>query len=228
MNRIMIVNTSTGKFHPYNEKTGLWLSELVHFYDYFNKRGFNIDIFNIDSGKTPIDPLSLKPFILDNLTKKYYNSAVFMKLLNNSKAIEEADFEEYNCIYFTGGHGVMYDFKENESINSAVNIIYNKGGVIASVCHGTAALLNVKQEDGSYFVKDKDLTGFSNIEEKLARRENFIPYSLEDTLMRQGANYSKATIPMTPFVKVDGRIVTGQNPLSAKGVGREVHALLKR
>lgn len=224
----MIVNTSTDQFHPYHEKTGLWLSELVHFYDYFNKRGYHIDIFNIDSGKTPLDPMSLNPFMLDRVTRKHYKSATFMKLLNNSKAIEEADYEKYNCIYFTGGHGVMYDFPENEAINKAVNTIYKNGGIVASVCHGTAALLSVKNKDDSYFVKNKNITGFSNIEEKLARRENVIPYSLEDNLINQGANYSKSTIPMTPFVKVDGRIVTGQNPLSAKGVSKEVYKLLNQ
>ena len=165
MKKIMIVNTSSNKFGENDKPTGLWLSELVHFYDYFNTNGYQIDLFNIKGGDTPIDPVSLNTFMLDRVTKKYYKDEYFMGLLKNTQSISQANPKEYDVIYFTGGHGVMFDFPDNQYIQNAVNEVYNHGGIVAAVCHGITALLNVKNEKGRFFIDNKLLTGFSNREE---------------------------------------------------------------
>ena len=89
-----------------------WLSELVHFYDAFKDTNVDIDLFNITGGNTPIDPVSLSPFMLDNTTKAYYNNEHFMDMLKYSQPISEAQPDKYDAVYFTGGHGVMYDFRK--------------------------------------------------------------------------------------------------------------------
>lgn len=127
MKKIMIVNTSTEYFGNTETPTGLWLSELVHFYDAFKDTNVDIDLFNITGGNTPIDPVSLSPFMLDNTTKAYYNNEHFMDMLKYSQPISEAQPDKYDAVYFTGGHGVMYDFPENKFIQSAVNTIYDQG-----------------------------------------------------------------------------------------------------
>ncbi|WP_336832748.1 type 1 glutamine amidotransferase domain-containing protein [Staphylococcus pseudoxylosus] len=208
MKKIMIVNTSTDYFEGSSKATGLWLGELVHFYDYFNSKNYQIDLFNINGGSTPIDPVSLKPFMLDSMTKKYYNNESFMDMLSNSQSINEAKPAEYDVIYFTGGHGVMFDFPNNEAIQHAINEVYNHGGIVAAVCHGIAALLNVKDENGRYFIDNKEITGFSNTEEILANRKKIVPF--------------------IPYVKVDNRLVTGQNPQSPKQVAQAVDNILNK
>lgn len=226
MKKIMIVNTSTAQFGESDKPTGLWLGELVHFYDYFNTDDYQIDLFNIKGGNTPIDPVSLNTFMLDRVTKKYYKDEHFMDLLKNSKSIDYANPSEYDVIYFTGGHGVMFDFPDNPRIHSAVNEVYNHGGIVAAVCHGIAALLNVKNESGRFFIDNKQITGFSNTEEVLANRKNNVPFMLENQLKKREANYSKSKIPFRPYVKVDNRLVTGQNPQSPKQVAQVVTKLL--
>ena len=62
-------------------------------------------------------------------------------------------------------------------------------------------------------------------EEKLARRADAVPLSLEDKLAEEAGDYSTAAIPMTKHVVVDGTLVTGQNPTSAAGVGEAVLGL---
>ncbi|RIN29960.1 type 1 glutamine amidotransferase domain-containing protein, partial [Staphylococcus succinus] len=227
MKKIMIVNTSTGYFGESDKPTGLWLGELVHFYDYFDIDGYQIDLFNIKGGNTPIDPVSLNTFMLDCITKKYYKDEKFMELLKNSKSINYANPKEYDVIYFTGGHGVMFDFPDNQYIQAAINEIYNHGGIVAAVCHGIAALLNVKNETGRFFIDNKLITGFSNTEEVLANRKNNVPFMLENRLKEHGANYSKSKIPFRPYVKTSNRLVTGQNPQSPKQVAQAVSNLLK-
>lgn len=227
MKKIMIVNTSCAQFGKNDTPTGLWLGELVHFYDYFNTGDYQIDLFNVKGGNTPIDPLSLNTFMLDRVTKKYYKDEHFMGLLKNSKSIDYANPKKYDVIYFTGGHGVMFDFHDNQYIQAAINEIYNHGGVVAAVCHGITALLNVKNESGKFFIDNKQITGFSNAEEVLANRKNIVPFMLETQLKKHGANYSKSKLPFRSYIKIDNRLVTGQNPQSPKQVAQAVSNLLK-
>lgn len=228
MKKIMIVNTSTDYFEGSSKATGLWLGELVHFYDYFNSKNYQIDLFNINGGSTPIDPVSLKSFMLDSMTKKYYNNESFMDMLSNSQSINEAKPAEYDVIYFTGGHGVMFDFPNNEAIQHAINEVYNHGGIVAAVCHGIAALLNVKDDNGRYFIDNKEITGFSNTEEILANRKKIVPFMLENEIKKREAFYSKAKVPFIPYIKVDNRLVTGQNPQSPKQVAQAVDNILNK
>lgn len=226
MKKIMIVNTSADYYEGTRKPTGLWLGELVHFYDYFNSEDYQIDLFNINGGETPIDSVSLNPLMLDKVTKAYYNDHTFMEKLKNSPSISEANPETYDVIYFTGGHGVMFDFPHNMYIQDAVNEVYRQGGVVAAVCHGIAALLNVKDENGRYFIDRKQITGFSNAEEILANRKRIVPFMLESELKIRDAKYNKAKVPFRPFVQVDNRLVTGQNPQSPKQVAQAVARIL--
>lgn len=228
MKKIMIVNTSTDCYEKASKATGLWLGELVHFYDYFISKNYHVDLFNINGGNTPIDPVSLKPMMLDKLTKRYYKDEYFMGLLRDARPISEAKPDEYDAIYFTGGHGVMFDFPGNNHIQQAINEIYHHGGIVSAVCHGIAALLNVKDESGRYFIDNKSITGFSNAEEVLSNRKNIVPFMLENELKTRDAKYSKAKLPFTPFVQVDNRLVTGQNPQSSKKVAEAVENILNQ
>lgn len=222
MKKIMIVNTSTEFFGNTETPTGLWLSELVHFYDAFIDTDVDIDLFNITGGNTPIDPVSLSPFMLDNTSKSYYNNEHFMDLLRYSQPISEAQLDQYDAIYFTGGHGVMYDFPENKYIQSAVNTIYEKGGIVSAVCHGIAALLNVKDASGTFLIQNRQITGFSNVEEVLAKRDTIIPFHLQNEIKQRGAIYRFGRVPFTSTLEVDGRIITGQNPQSPSQVAEAV------
>lgn len=226
MKKIMIVNTSVDYYEGTRKPTGLWLGELVHFYDYFNTEDYQIDLFNINGGETPIDPVSLNPLMLDKVTKAYYNDHTFMEKLKNSPSISEVNPEVYDVIYFTGGHGVMFDFPHNTYIQDGVNEVYRHGGVVAAVCHGIAALLNVKDENGRYFIDRKQITGFSNAEEILANRKRLVPFMLESELKIRDAKYNKAKVPFRPYVQVDNRLVTGQNPQSPKQVAQAVARIL--
>lgn len=226
MKKIMIVNTSATEYVNTGKPTGLWLGELVHFYDMFNNDDFEIDLFNTAGGRIPIDPVSLSKTMTDHTTQSYYEDQNFMKLLSEAKDISEADSSLYDCIYFTGGHGTMFDFPGNPYIQKAVLDVYKNGGVVSAVCHGVCALLNVRNEAGNYFVANKKITGFSNFEEKLARRTKYVPFLLETSLAGHGADYSKAVLPFKSYVVTDGRVVTGQNPQSPKELARKVLEIL--
>jgi len=219
--KALIIVTNQDKFESTKEPTGLWFSELVHFYNTIQDVGIKIDIASILGGAVPIDPKSISERTLDTITKKYYEDNNFMTELNNSRKLGEVNPNEYNIIYFTGGHGTMWDFPNSSEIQKISQIIYENGGIISAVCHGVGALLNMKDKNGELLIKDKKVTGYSNNEEKLANAMDKIPFQLEVALKDAGADYKKAILPFTSFTRVDGRIITGQNPQSTKEVAEK-------
>ena len=80
--------------------------------------------------------------------------------------------------------------------------------------------------DGSLLVAGRRITGYSWVEEILAGVAKKVPYNVEQQMQQRGARYEKALLPFTSNVVVDGRLVTGQNPQSAKATAEQVVALL--
>ena len=151
-----------------------------------------------------------------------------MNRLGTTLKASEVKPDEYVAIYYTGGHGVIWDFPENEELQAISRKIYEKGGFVSSVCHGAVGLLNIKLSNGSVLVKGKKVTGFSNEEEKLAELDKFVPFLTESELVSRGAMYMKADKPWTPFAIEDTRLITGQNPASGGAVADLLIAALRK
>ena len=179
----------------------------------------------------PIDPESLMlqemghAIGLGGPVHKRYEDRAFMDRLKDTMRVADADVADYDAIYMTGGHGVCFDF-DSPDLARLTAKFWEAGKVVSAVCHGPAGLLEVKV-GGEHLVKGKDVTGFSWAEEGLAKREKAVPYNLEEELKKRGAKYGKATLPFVSHVVEDGRLVTGQNPASAAGVGEAVVKQLK-
>lgn len=120
----------------------------------------------------------------------------------------------------------MYDFTDDKGLQELTRAIYEKGGIVSSVCHGYCGLLNVKLSDGKNLIDGKKVTGFSWNEEILAGVSKHIPFNAEEQTRQRGAKYEKNLLPFTSRVTVDGRLVTGQNPMSAKATAEKVVSLL--
>lgn len=218
--RALIVCTNHTDYPTKPHKTGLWLSEATHFYDELADRNLPYDIASPNGGSIPIDEKSLER--RDTVNEKWYNDPTFRHKLEHSLRLDEVDPAKYQILYFTGGHGTMWDFPNNLTLQSITRQIYENGGMVSAVCHGVSGLLNVKLSDGLPLIGNRQITGFSNIEEKLVRLDEEVPFLLEDALRQKNALYSKGFIPFLPYIEVDERLVTGQNPLSARKVGRKV------
>lgn len=216
MRKALIVVTNHTKFaDPKAAPTGLWLSELTHFYDVFEKAGIHMDIVSPKGGKISVDTRSLSFFVLDKATRKRREDPEFMALLEDTKSISEVDWNDYDVLYFAGGHGAMWDFAENEDLHTRTADLYESGKVVSAVCHGVAALQNVRLSDGKLLIDGKRGTGFSYFDETIAGVKRYVPYNLEQRLKEKGLNYSKALVPLMAHTVVDGRLITGQNPNSA-------------
>lgn len=226
--KILIVVTSVNMYDSGKLETGLWLSELTHIYHLAKEQGYDITIASTKGGNTPIDPESLKPMMLDKVTKGYWADSSFRSLLKHTKSLSEVSEQQFDCVYLAGGHGTMYDFPNDTTLQSIIKQHYETGKIVAAVCHGVGGLLNVKLSNGEYLIKGKTITGFNWFEESLARRKKEVPFNLEKSLKERGSNYKKAFIPMTSKVLVDGNLITGQNPFSSKEIAKVVMQQLKK
>ena len=225
--KIIAVVTNVNEYQTDNSTpTGLWLSELTHFLDVFQGSKFEIDLVSPNGGKSPLEPKSLGWLAADHSTRKYLKDSAFMERLNSTIAAKDIDWQSYSAIYYTGGHGVMFDFLNCTDLQNITSKMFENGKIVASVCHGYCGLLNVKLSNGDYLIKGRTLTGFSYLEEKLAGVANKIPYNVEQEAISRGAIYKKRAIPFLPHVKVDGNLVTGQNPGSAKLTAKHVLEIL--
>lgn len=226
--KILLVVTNVGMYASGKLKTGLWLSELTHIYHAAKEENFDITIASPQGGNVPVDPESLKPLVLDKVSKEYFERPEFMKLLQHTKRIKEVAGQNFDCIYLAGGHGTMYDFPNNPDLQSIIKEQYESNKMVAAICHGVGGLLDVKLSDGEYLIKDKRLTGFDWFEEAIARRKKEVPFNLEVALKKKGVNYKKAFIPMTSKVVIDGNLITGQNPFSSREMAKVVMHQLKK
>lgn len=230
-NRILTVVTNVGEYEKVGYRTGLWLGELTHFWDVAEAAGFGLDIASPSGGYVPIDPESLMLQELGHAVglgapvHKRYEDRAFMDRLKDTMKVADADVERYDAIYLTGGHGVCFDFR-TPALAELTARFWEAGKVVSAVCHGPAGLLEVKV-GGEHLVNGKDVTGFSWAEEGLAKREKAVPYNLEEEFKKRGAKYGKSGIPFKSHVVEDGRLITGQNPASAAGVGEAVVKKLK-
>lgn len=224
--KILAVLTSVGKYPNLNRATGLWLGEAVHFVKKVQSAGYQVDYVSPKGGYTPIDPHSLA--MAEPTDWEWYQKKEFMNRLGATLKPSEVKPDEYVAIYFAGGHGVIWDFPENEALQAISRTIYEQGGFVSSVCHGAVGLLNITLSDGSLLVKGKTVTGFSNQEEKLAELDRFVPFLTETELVARGAMYKKADQPWTPFAVEGARLITGQNPASGGAVADLLLAALKK
>ncbi|MFJ3490595.1 type 1 glutamine amidotransferase domain-containing protein [Leifsonia aquatica] len=224
--RILTIVTNVGHYDDPAHPTGPWLSELTHAWEVFDAHGFEQTLVSPRGGATPLEPRSLKFPNDDRSARAWRADPARMELLENTARPDEIDASDYDAIYFTGGHAVMYDFPDSEGLQRITREIYERGGIVSSVCHGYCGLLNTRLSDGTLLVAGRSLTGFAWQEEVLARVDKLVPYNAEEEMKRRGARYTKARLPFVSYTVVDGTLVTGQNPGSAKATAEKVAALL--
>jgi putative intracellular protease/amidase len=199
--------------------TGYWLGEVSHFYLIAAEHGYAIDVVSPRGGRPPLDSKSAAP--RDAANRAFLADATAMGKLNASLRPDQLDPSEYAAIYFAGGHGAMWDFPDDPGLNRLAEAIAGHG-VVSAVCHGSAGLLNLRRPDGGLLIAGRKVSGFANLEERLIRLTGNVPFLLEDRLRAAGGVYSRALLPFVPHVAVDGDLISGQNPQSARAVARAV------
>jgi putative intracellular protease/amidase len=220
--RILIAMTSHDKKGDTGESTGAYVPEIAHPYAVFKREGFEVDFASVRGGRVPLDGVDRK----DPVNAALLDDPHLMARLHESAASKDVDPSRYAAILFAGGHGTMWDFPDDPGFLSVAARIYDSGGVVAAVCHGPAALVNVRLSSGAFLVAGKTVSAFTNEEERAVKLDKVVPFLLEDRLVERGARFEGAAM-WQEKVAISERLVTGQNPASAAGVARAMVTVLR-
>jgi putative intracellular protease/amidase len=218
--RILAVVTSVDEMGTSGKKTGYELTELARAYWVFQTNGFEVDIASTKGGEPPV--------VLDDDDMREYDYAFLNDPTAQAKAtntllIDDVNPADYEAVFFVGGKGAMFDFPDNPAIKNIIKHLYQNDKVISAVCHGPAALVNVKLDNGEWFASNKNISAFTNEEELflIPDAETIFPFLLQDKLSEQGAKF-KAGITYLEQVVHDEKLLTGQNPWSVWTLAEDV------
>jgi putative intracellular protease/amidase len=224
--KILIVLTSHDQLGDTGKKTGFWLEEFAAPYYVLKDAGAAITVASPKGGLPPLDPKSEMPEFQTELTKRFRTDTGAQAELANTKKLADVSADDFDAVFYPGGHGPMWDMPDNATSIALLEAFVKADKPIGAVCHAPVALVNVRGKDGEYLVKGKRVTGFTNAEEEAVGLTAVVPFLLEDRLKERGGIYSK-TANWVPYVQVDGRLVTGQNPASSEPAAEELLKLLR-
>lgn len=220
--RILIALTSHATLGSTGKPTGAYVAEIAHPWAAFTDAGFDVDFVSVRGGEVPLDGVDRK----DPVNARLLDDAATLARLHASLAPREVDPSRYAAIFYAGGHGTMWDFPDDATLAQVAARIYDQGGVVSAVCHGPAALVNVRLGSGAYLVAGKEVAAFTNEEERAVGLAEVVPFLLADKLAERGAVHRPAPNWQNQVVTSE-RLVTGQNPASAAAVGAAVVKLVK-
>ncbi len=218
--KVLIVLTSCDKRGFTDEKTGYWLEEFAAPYYIFKDSGAQITLASPKGGRPPVEPKSEESRFQTDATRHLSADAAAQELLANTAKLSSVNPNEFDVVFYPGGHGPLWDLAEDEASIRLIEAMSAANRPIGAVCHGVAVLRHPKS-DGAPLVRDREVTSFTNTEEQAAGMMNALPYLVEDMLKESGATYLRGD-DWAAFVVSDGNLVTGQNPASSRGVAEQL------
>jgi putative intracellular protease/amidase len=222
--KILMVLTSHDQLGNTGRKTGFWLEEFAAPYFVFRDAGAELTLASPKAGQPPLDPKSDLPENQTPAMTRFKQDAAAQKELSQAVKLSDMKSDNFDTIFYVGGHGPMWDIVDNPDAIALIESFYNSGKPVAAVCHSSAVFHRVMYR-GEPLVKGKRVTGFTNGEEAAANLTHVVPFLVEDELKRIGGIYEKAA-DWAPFAVVDGRVLTGQNPASSTTAAKALIELL--
>ena len=219
--KILFIVSNADNIGPKNRKTGNFLPEVSHPYYEFIEKGYSVDFSSVKGGAAPLDGTDL----LDDPLNKAFMEGEGAKSFSSTREISTVNVSDYDAIFVPGGLGPMADMPNNKTIQEAIAETYERGAVVGAVCHGPVSLLNITLSDGNPLLEGKTISSFTNEEEEGYAKDD-VPFLLESALKEKGAKFISVA-PWQANSIADGRLVTGQNPASAKGVAEKMIELLE-
>jgi len=220
MKKVLIILTNHATLGTTDEANGTFAPELTHALHEILETGLDYDLVSINGGQAPLYGTDQEG---DDVNSHILENAEFQNRIKNTIPTSQINIEDYAAIFYPGGFGILSDLATNESVAKLSAQHYENGGIISAVCHGPAGLLPITLSNGEKLLADKSVTGFTREEEIDYGTIDKIPFLLEESLTRKASRFSKVQ-PWRELVVEDSRVITGQNPASAKGVAQ---ALIK-
>ena len=218
---ILMVLTSHDKLGNTGKKTGFWVEEFAAPYFAFKDAGYEITLASPLGGQPPIDPKSELADFQTADTQRFDNDEQVKDQLSNTLKLNQVNASDYDAVFYPGGHGPLWDLDDDVDSIALIQSTIEANKPVATVCHSSAVLLNIKDNNDAYLINKKAVSGFTNSEEAAVELTQIVPFLLEDELIKRGADYQRAA-DWTPFAVQDGLIISGQNPASSALVAQKL------
>lgn len=224
ISRVLFVVSNQHTYGDSSINAANHFGEIVYAYNIFIKNNIEVDFVSPNGGAVPIGYLNTS----DSLHKKYIYDVELMNALKTTKNPKEINPRSYTAIYYVGGGAAMFGVPENKDLQKIATDIYKNDGILSAVCHGTAGIVNIKDDDDNYIYKGKRVNSFPDkFENKKGKYYETFPFSIEEIIMKRGGEFSYSKKGWDNYFLVDGRLITGQDPTAAASVAKEIIKQIK-
>ena len=211
-----------GSTHP----TGYWAEEVATPHRVFRDAGWDITLATPGGARPTVDKKSLG--IAGGLPGKRRKIEAYLGGIADDLAhpvpLEDVDADEYDVVFYPGGHGPMEDLAYDATSGRLLADRLTSGKPLGMLCHAPAAINAAPLVDGRSPFAGRRMTGFSNREEAINLFARKAKWLMQDKVEELGVDYSRNPIPMRPYVVVDGNLFTGQNPQSGEELAQKLVA----
>ena len=225
---IIAISSFHGAIYPDGHKTGLFFVEALHPFEVLTTAGFEVDLAS-ETGSYGFDFNSLQPPFLSGSDKAVYNNPnhPFMAKLAKLNKAEDMKLGEYGVFFASAGHAALYDYPTAKNLQALASDVWNRGGIVGTVCHGPAILPGViDSKTGKSIVDGRTVTGFTiegelifNILGKM-RHDKVVP--IVEAVIAAGGDYSTSMSAFDDYSVTSGRLVTGTNPESGRSTAERI------
>ena len=227
LKKILMVLTSHDQLGNTGKKTGFWLEEFAAPFYVFKDAGADITLASPKGGQPPIDPKSDEPGAQTAATDRFRADAPANALLAQTRKLSSMHAEDFDAIFFPGGHGPLWDLAEDSDSLRLIEHMYAAGKPVAAVCHAPGVFLHARGPYGLALVRGRTVTGFTNSEEAAVGLTDVVPFLVEEMLRDHGGLFENAA-DWQPHVVVDANLITGQNPASSAQAAVALLAMLAK
>jgi putative intracellular protease/amidase len=195
--------------------SGVWAEEFIVMHERFVGAGCDVDVATPGGVAPTIDPHSLNPKVVGADQAKHFRAYLdsVATVLAKPLTLAGVEMSGYDVVAIPGGHGPVEDLFKDPDMGRLLVDAERARKIIAPVCHGQAALLAAKDNQGNWLFAGRTMTAFSDEEEVELGTADNAPWLLAETLRRSGARYEKGA-NWAAFVVQDGNLISGQNPAS--------------
>ncbi len=233
--KVLIVVANPATSTTLGWPVGFWGAEFTHPYLALTEAGYSVEVASPKGGKVELDaysdPRDKSGYSKNDLiTLGFISSSEHMKMWEDTMPINKVNLSDYRALIVAGGQSPMFTFRDNPELQKLFLDFYRSGKPTAALCHGTALLLDLKNKNGTPFIKGKKITGFANSEEDFADKvigQKVMPFRIEDEAKKLGAKFVVKPA-FTPFAVQDKNLITGQQQNSGAAVAQLVIKALSK
>ena len=209
---VLFVVTSASRMTN-GKPTGLWAEEFTVPYLLCRSAGLRVSVASAAGGGAPLDPRSAAE------VDQHPEWQPALAALSHTETLNKMHAEGFDALFIPGGHGCMFDLAHSAAMSRLLREFRQQQKFIAAVCHGPAAFVDARDEQGIPIIQNRKLTAFSNAEEDTVGLTSAMPFLLETELRNHGGQFIAAA-NFTEHAIQDEWLITGQNPASSAAAAK--------